>query len=514
MRNLAFPVLLIFAAVSLVSCGSAGSSSGGSTIMPATVPVTMSVQDTPPAGVAVLSFELQITSASLQPSDASKPVVPLLVKSTDIELEHLQSEPALLGSLNVTAGTYSSATVSFTNPRMAIFNNTGAPLTVGATVCAVNTVCKLTPKLTSATTTVSTLPFPITLAANSPLGLLLHFDVNDSVSADLLSITPTVDLKLITPSATGVIHQEHLTGTITEVSAPDFMLQFGLGAPTPMNLTSPPVFNIVTNSSTVYNFADTLAATTCTTSNFACLAVGQTVNVTVNVLSDGSLLASQVTLLEQHNAPAFEGTVTSVDTANDQFQMVLMSGQWLATAAPTASAAVGVLLKVSITNTTAFEIDKDGITIPTGLTFTGISDMIPGQRVEIQPSAVSVGPVANTLTLATSRVRLDESQVTGAVSSIDNSVTPPTAFTLGPLPPLFGSAASLKIQAVSGTQFQNVTGVAGLTVGNTVSAAGLLFNAPGTPTLVAEKVLRRTICPAATASATTIMVPCVLPPLQ
>jgi hypothetical protein len=523
MRNLALPVLIIFVAVSLISCGSYGNPSsynGGTT--PATVPVTVSVQDTPPAGVAILSFQIQITSATLQPSVATQAVVSLLVNPASVELEHLQSEAALLGSLNVAAGTYNSATVTFANPTMTIFNNTAAPLTVGATVCAVKTVCNLTPTLTSATVTVNTAPFPITLAANSPLGFLLHFDVNDSVNSNLLSITPTVDLKEIAPSATGVIHQENLTGMITAISAPDFTLQPGIGVPMPIPLgvavATPPAFNIVTNSSTVYNFSDSLQAT-CTTNNFACLATGQTVNVIVNVLSNGTLVATQVTLFEQHNTPAFEGTVTSVDTAKSQFQMLLLSGQWLPGAPPSPNAAIGVLLTVSVSNTTAFEIDTDGITLPSGLTFAGISDMTPGQMVEIQigPSAVSAGPAVNTLTLATSRVRLDESQVTATVTATNPTGTPPS-FTLGTLPPLFGSASTINVLTVPTTLFVNVSGVAGLAVGDTVSAGGLLFNTAGAPTLVAEQVLSRVICPAVEASATTagtttIMVPCVLPPL-
>ena len=133
MSRLAAFSLLFLAAFCLVSCGGSGSSysNQSTTVTPATVPVTMSVQDSPPAGVTVLSFEIQITSASLQPSDTTKPAVALLTRPTDVELEHLQSEPALLGSLNVPAGTYSSVTVAFANPRMVIFNSTAAPITVG-----------------------------------------------------------------------------------------------------------------------------------------------------------------------------------------------------------------------------------------------------------------------------------------------------------------------------------------------------------------------------------------------
>jgi Domain of unknown function (DUF4382)/Domain of unknown function (DUF5666) len=518
MRKLAFPGFLVAVAVFLISCGvNSNSSTMSNNANPAMVPVTMSVQDAPPAGVTILSFEIQITSANLQPADTTRPAVALLVKPAEVELEQLQAEPALLGNLNVAAGKYSSVTVAFANPRMTIFNGTASAIMVGTTSCASKSVCMLTPALTNATTTVNTAPFPITLAANSPLGLLLHFDVNSSVSSDLMSITPTVDLKQIAPSTTGVIQQVHLAGTITATSSPDFTLQLGLGALAPTIAASPPVFKIATNGSTIYEFQDDLQAT-CTTDNFACLAPGQAVQVTANVLADGSLLAAVVTLFEQHDNPAFEGTVVSVDTTNNQFKMALMGGQYSSSAplAAVTSIAIGVLITVNVTSSTVYEIDTDGFTIPAGLTFHGISDMVAGQSVEIQPSAVSAGPVANTLIASTNRVRLDKSQVTARVASIDNSVTPPTAFTLGSstLPPLFSPFSAILVETITTpppTQFQNVSGVSGLTVGDTVSVGGLLFNTSAMPTMVAERVLKRVICAAASASGTTTMIPCALP---
>jgi hypothetical protein len=518
MTRIAAITLLFLAAFCLVSCSGSGSnySNQSMTNTPTAVPVTMSVQDSPPAGVAVLSFEIQITSAGLQPSIMTNPVVPLLARPTDVELEHLQSEPALLGSLNVPAGTYSSVTVAFANPRMTILNTTAAPITVGATICAAHAACNLTPALASASTTVNTAPFPITLAANSPLGLLLHFDVNSSVSSDLLTITPTIDLKELIPSATGVIHQEHLTGTITGISSPTFMLQPGLGAPMPVvAMMAPPTFLIKTDSNTKYSFVDDLKPSTlCTTNNFSCLVVGQTVNVVVNVMSDGSLLATQVSLFEQQNAPAFEGTVVSVDATNGQFKMALMGGQWATGAAPSTSAAVGFLVTVTVTNATVYENDPDSFTLPAGLSFTGIKDMVAGQTVEIQPSAVSAGPAANAIFVITTRVRLDETQVTAQVASIDTSVNPPTAFTIGngTLPPLFPAASSIKVQTITTpppTQVQNVSGVSGLSKGDTVSVGGLLFNTAGIPTLAAEKVLKRVPCPTTAAGSPTILL-CVM----
>jgi hypothetical protein len=95
------------------------------------------------------------------------------------------------------------------------------------------------------------------------------------------------------------------------------------------------------------------------------------------------------------------------------------------------------------------------------------------------------------------------------VAAIDTSVTPPTAFTIGngTLPPLFSAVTSIKVQTITNpppTQFQNVSGVSGLAVGDTVSVGGLLFNTGAIPTLAAEKVLKRVSCSAVATGPTTI----------
>jgi len=507
MKKLALFIFLTTTALSLISCGGNSTYTSGGGLTAAAVPVTVSVQDAAPTGVAITSFEVQIMNASIHNS-ATNADVALLARPTEVELEHLQSEPALLGALNVSAGTYSSASATFANPQMVIFNNTAAPITVGTTVCAIKASCKLTPTLNPATTTISTAPFPITLAANSPVGFLLHFDINSSISSDLSAITPTIDLKQIAPSATGVIHPEHLVGTITAISSPDFSLQPGLGEPMPVSAILPPVTNIVTNASTIYIFSDRLAASPCANNNFSCLAVGQTVNVTVNVLSDGSLLATAVTLFEQ-NSPALEGTVVSVTPAQNQFQITMMGGQWMPGAGINASAIVGAAVTVNVNSSTAYQIDADGITLPSGLTFGGINDVAIGQVVEVQP-AVVVSPTANALTLSTNRVRLEESQVTATVSATSPSAAPPS-FTLSSLPPIFPSGSTMNVLAVSTTKFSdNISGgVAGLAKGDTVSVGGLLFHTTGGPTMVAEKVLKRVQCAVTSGTGTTTTFTCI-----
>jgi hypothetical protein len=82
------------------------------------------MQDSLPAGASIVSFQILVHDASIQPSGAGA-AVSLGIKDADIELTHLQSEPALIGSLNVPAATYNSITVTFSNPRPDHHGNPG-----------------------------------------------------------------------------------------------------------------------------------------------------------------------------------------------------------------------------------------------------------------------------------------------------------------------------------------------------------------------------------------------------
>jgi hypothetical protein len=130
-------VLLVSFAVLLVGCGG-GMSSPNQPLAPNPnmVQGSLTIHDNPPMGVTVLSFDIDVTGAELQPSDASKQPVSMLSAPEDIELEHLQTESALLASKSVPTGTYSSLMVSFANPRMIIQNQAGGTLTLGTQSCA------------------------------------------------------------------------------------------------------------------------------------------------------------------------------------------------------------------------------------------------------------------------------------------------------------------------------------------------------------------------------------------
>lgn len=89
------------------------------------VPMSLSIGDTPPNGVAMLFFEASITGASLQPSDSTKPAIFVPSNPVEIEFGHLQTDTAFVSLAKIT-------------PDTTIVNHSGA--TIGS--CANNTVCQ------------------------------------------------------------------------------------------------------------------------------------------------------------------------------------------------------------------------------------------------------------------------------------------------------------------------------------------------------------------------------------
>src|SRR5437016_12861526 len=181
-RLLSF-IFVLASCACLVGCGNSSMS-----VAPAgSVPMSLTIGDTPPSGVAVLFFETQITGASLQPSDTSKAAVSVLSAPVEVEFGHLQTDKAFLSLSNVAPDTYKSISLTFGNATTTIVNHSGAA--IGS--CANNSVCELTPNFNPSMATLSSAPFPITINQNSVVGIRLDFNVNSSVQSDL-SINPVV----------------------------------------------------------------------------------------------------------------------------------------------------------------------------------------------------------------------------------------------------------------------------------------------------------------------------------
>src|SRR6516162_10865536 len=275
-------VSIISLAVLVAGCGGGMSSSQAPTATNMTQ-ATLTIHDNPPMGVTVLSFEIEVTSATLQPNDSMSQPVSMLSEPEDIELEHLQTESALLASKSVPTGTYNSLMVSFANPKMTIQNQTGMTLTLGSQICADQQVCEFDPKLNQSSVSVQaqTQPLPNTLTMNTPVLLKMAFSIDSSIQQSDLSITPTISLmQLPPPTSNGGDQGDEdmgIVGTVTSIGQSTFMIQTGMNGPS---------YTIATDNNTKFDFG-----TSCSAENFSCLQTGQTVKVDAKMRADGSLLA-------------------------------------------------------------------------------------------------------------------------------------------------------------------------------------------------------------------------------
>lgn len=465
-RTLCF-MLALSSCVWLVACGSSmKSSSVGNG-----VPMTLTIGDTPPSGVAILFFEASITGASLQPSDTSKPAVSVLSTPVEVEFGHLQTDTAFLSLAKVPPDTYQSISLTFGSATMTLVNHSGAA--IGS--CAENSVCVVTPNFNPSMVTVSSAPLPITISQNSVVGIRLDFNVNSSVQNDL-SINPTVTIKQLTQRQDSdegqeMSNEDEVEGQVTAVGNNQLTL---------MNERSGQSFTISVDGSTVFEDFDR-AGCTANPADISCVKVGQILDVDLSENGMGSMLAKRIEFEEDANQEAIKGTITSVDSTT-QFHMVVFNEE------PTTMTGIseGSPIVVTINPNAVFqvgseEMGEDGGFGNFGFSFASGADLMVGQDVQIRPGTVSSSGGVTTVT--TDLVRLWPSQVSGQVGSIDPSNS---TFTLTGLSPLFTGASPpvTTITVITLSEMNIMDSSGSLTVGDTVSVKGLLCNTPGTPTLV------------------------------
>jgi hypothetical protein len=495
-------LLLSFAFILLLlaGCSQTGMSpnSSGANASAQAGQVSLSMTDDPPNGVTVLFFQIDLTAAYLTPSMGSTNAS-LLSNNTPVQVDvtQLQAISAFLSTANVPAGSYKSLTLTFANPQLVIFNASDQAI---ASTCPLNTVCQLTPSLDNPTSlTFSSMPFPVSVAQTTPLGFLLDFHLNQVIQSDL-----SVNLA----ASNGV--------TVNELSsAPPFGFpRFGFLAGTVETVNSNPTqftletrdgrtFTIDVNSSTTYqNFSTSI----CAMSAFSCLASGQVVQVQVaNVQMDGTLVAAEVSYVQAGSQQVVFGDVIGLSTANGTTVMKLLL-HW----SPNAGLLpFGGVASVTVSPTATFSVDSNNVTIPSGLSFSSVSDLLIGQQVSVDVVAGSVAKsgisrwAPHSFSFTTDTIELEPSQITGSIATIDSSAS---SFTITTFPNFFASWSqgnwpswtpmTITVETTSQTTYQGLgtDSFSGLMTNSMVSVRGWLFSTPkgATPsTQVAEIVLGR-----------------------
>jgi hypothetical protein len=428
--------------------------------------VTLMITDAPPAGVTVLSFEITVNGAVLNPGN-----VQLVSEPQRIELKELEAESAFLATINAPAGTYQSITVNLSNPELSIMNNSGTA--IGN--CASDSVCHLEPAA-AGNVTFSAAPFPIMLVANTPAAFQVDVNLNNLISNTLAldfnagGAIALAQLPLPGQPADHLDDLDDLLGSVQNVDASNkkFTLHTMTGD-----------FAIQTDANTEFELED------CAANNFTCVVNGAVVEVDARVIPGGVFIARKVELQNNEVEDQLDGTVFKIDDTT-HFEMVVLGAL-----RGVNNVDLGSTILVTLNNS-KFQVDTDGLTVPNSLqgafeSATGSSQLIPGQEVQVNVGSVTAGPP---IAVTTSRVRLRRGQFTANLSAAPVGST----FNVVHLPGLFTTAGfhAIQVQTSSNTNFQGVAGVGNLTDQDTVSLRGLLFaNGANPPILIADKVRKR-----------------------
>ena len=465
-QSICITALLIFCAA-LVGCrgsdslGSGTPSSGSSSVV-------LAVTDTPPTNVSILSAEVALTGATLNPGNVS-----LFSGSKTIELTRLQTDIAYLATaVNISSGNYTSLSLTFANPMLTIENDTSS--VIGT--CAVGSICAIAPT-TVANLSTSIALTSFSLAANSTAGLLVDVNLNNLLSATMgADFKAGTTVSAFTPAGAGapLVGAEDVVGQITALDATNktFSIQ---------NVTG--TFALTADStSTFFQFPSSL----CTTMTVACLRAGQIVSVDMAIKSDGSLVARNVVYEDGDSSDAeIEGIITGTNAGSQQFSIVALT---ISAAGTGLNIGDQATVHYSVAPQTPFDIDfahADNLQVSTaGFLFAAPVDLSVGQQVSIRRNSTSSGTSINA-----DRVRLRSTRVTANVQSVGAP-----NFFLSSVPSLFSGHGITLIQAqtFTSTIFTENGGAivfSQIPVSGMVSARGPMFNVSGTRTLLATKIV-------------------------
>jgi len=428
--------------------------------------VNLVVQDTPPSGITVLSFQLQIASATLQPGSVS-----LLKRPVTVDLAQLVTDTSFLASQVVDSGTYSSLTMTYDNPQITIMNTSNAPLVTPVGTCAVGQVCTFAPRTNNASVTISSGVFPVTVTANSTTGLNLDLSVTDLLQSDL-SLTfatgQSVNLSLVSALASLTDQQSEIDAvlaTVQSVSGQQVTIQTALGNTLTVSLSS----------STAYNYPSAV----CGAASVSCLTSGQIVDLDLSLLGDGTLVAQSVTYADASGGAAARATVLATPANGAGGVQVLLHQLIPGTTAATS----GSVVTIDPVSGALFAVPFTSYPAVNGGSFAGIGDLLAGQEVLLQLASGSSSTSYNS-----SRIYLEPSQTVGTVESFNAGAD---VFVINGLTGLWTGSRpivnQIDCQAGSQTQYENLSSasLSALNVGTAVGVKGLVFNTgtAGSPTL-------------------------------
>jgi hypothetical protein len=459
-------------AFTLAGCGG-GSTSSAPAATAGTSTVNFTVSDTPASSITVLSFQLQITSAVLEPGN-----VALLPRPVTVDLAQLVSDTGLLASTVVDSATYTSLELGFANPLVTIQNNAAVAITAGGQSCAAGATCTFVPSLNSAALTISSGVFPVTLSASSPTGLNLDLSIPDLLQSDLtvnFANGRSAELSLLSGDH-GVTEIDDVLASINSVSGTQVTVKTAFGD----------TLVLTTNSSSHFSYPSLI----CAADDASCLAPGQVVGLRLGLQGSGALSVDALSYLGGAGSALVKGLVLSTaTTAGSPSMQVLLRQNVNAT-----GLSAGEIATVALPVNAPYSVAATPSPAVSSAMFATAQDLMPGQEVVLGVSSDLV--TGTSPTFSASAVHLNASQLLGVVGSVDAAdasfqVTGLTSFFAAVRPAI----QQVAVQTDSDTTFTNFTtgSVSGLVAGNLVVAKGPLLHTTGVPTVSATVVRKRAV---------------------
>jgi Domain of unknown function (DUF5666) len=433
MKRVLFVTLfsIVFAlALTLAGCG--GSSNGPIQ----TTGASTTVQFGDATNDQIAKFELTVSSITLTGSGGTANTANLLAAPVEFEFSHSAGAVEPVSLSKVPAGTYSAATITWSNPE------------VVALVSGVPT--KLTPSPTSGTANVSA---TVTIGNGTNF---LNFDLDLTKSLTIngtsASITPTFNMTATAlPAAQNGEDDENgemddVHGKVTAINAPKFTVQTNAGAS----------IDFTTDANTRFNDGLT---------QLSDLKVGDIVEVDAKTQSDGSHLATKV---EREGGEAGEEAEGLIQKINNPLTTITIVHQVDSTknTAPTT-------VDITVNSNTQYIVRADKLSATGTFDATHIG---PGQRIEADADGQASPIVAR-------KVKLREQALIGTISNLSGSTFTLTPSSTSAFAQLAPANTTIAVTVASGANLKVTP-----TNGATVRVRGLVFVSGTTYTMTATRV--------------------------
>ncbi|HWG48733.1 MAG TPA: DUF5666 domain-containing protein [Candidatus Acidoferrales bacterium] len=377
MKRVLFVTLfsIVFAlALTVAGCGGGNNSQLQATGASTTVQFGDATND------QIAKFEITVSSITLTGANGTANTANLLASPVEFEFSHAAGALEPVSLSKVPAGTYSAATITWSDPEI-VTVNAGTPT-------------KLTVSPSSGTANVTS-SVTISDTAN-----FLNFDMDLASSVTIngtsATINPTFSMTATNVPANANNEDDddgdtEVHGSVTGITAPQFTIQTQAGAS----------ITFTTDANT--RFKDGLT-------QLSDLKTGDIVEVRSTTQTDGTKLATRVEREENEGGEEMEGLIQNLDNPLTTITIVHQLDSNKNASAPTT-------VDISVDNTTQYEIHADKLTVTGTFDATHIGK---GQRIEADADGQTAPVVAK-------KVRLREQALVGTVSNATS-----TGFTLAP----------------------------------------------------------------------------------